>query len=151
MDEDDDLKNKEKTFKEEWNEVVSDFDDILTFCWDMSWGFFDGGKSFEEGLEILDSSYNLYDWLSPETRALIEDEEQIMMIDYEFTKAKGRYMDYFNERSLNFLSNFDPYTLEVFIEFMVVYLLEFNGKFTLMSPIFTAYAPILIGADLVSL
>lgn len=74
-----------------------------------------------------------------------------MMIDYEFTKAKGRYMDYFNERSLNFLSNFDPYTLEVFIEFMVVYLLEFNGKFTLMSPIFTAYAPILIGADLVSL
>lgn len=41
----------------------------------MSWGFFDGGKSFEEGLEILDSSYNLYDWLSPETRALIKDEE----------------------------------------------------------------------------
>ena len=73
------------------------------------------------------------------------------MIDYEFSKAEGRFMEYFNERVQYLLANFDPMTLEVFIEFVVVYVLEFNGKFTLMSPIFTAYGPILLGINLVSL
>jgi hypothetical protein len=54
----------------------------------MLWGFVDGGKSFEAGLEILDSTYNLYDWLSPQTRALIKEEEEIMMIDYRFEDAE---------------------------------------------------------------
>ena len=117
----------------------------------MSWGFVDGGESFEAGLEILDSSYNLYDWLSPETRALIDEEEQIMMVDYQFSEAKERYMEYFDERSSYFLANFEPKTLEVFVEFVVVYMLEFNGKFTVMSPIFTAYAPILILFNMISL
>ena len=54
-------------------------------------------------------------------------------------------MEYFNERTQYLLNNFDPKALEVFIEFVIVYVLEFNGKFTLMSPIFTAYGPILLG------
>lgn len=117
----------------------------------MLWGFVDGGESFEAGLELLDETYGLYEWLSPETQALIKDEEQIIMIDYQFSKAESRFMEYFNERLQYFLANFDPMTLEVFIEFVVVYVLEFNGKFTLMSPIFTAYGPILLGMNLVSL
>ena len=73
------------------------------------------------------------------------------MIDYEFSKAEGRFMEYFNERTQYLLNNFDPKALEVFIEFVIVYVLEFNGKFTLMSPIFTAYGPILLGLNLVTL
>lgn len=49
------------------------------------------------------------------------------------------------------LNNFDPTTLEVFIEFVIVYILEFPGKFSLMSPIFTAYGPIMVGFNLVIL
>jgi hypothetical protein len=110
----------------------------------MVWGFFDGGKSFEAGLEILDESYNLYAWLSPQTRALIKDEEQIMMIDYKFVDAEGTLMDYLGERWDHLLNNFDPTSLEVMIEFLVVYVLEYNGKFSAMSPLFTAYIPIIL-------
>jgi hypothetical protein len=57
---------------EESHNIISDLNDIFTFCWYMLWGFVDGGESFEAGLEILDSTYNLYDWLSPQTLALIK-------------------------------------------------------------------------------
>ena len=60
-------------------------------------------------------------------------------------------MEYFDERSSYLLANFEPKTLEVFVEFVVVYMLEFNGKFTVMSPIFTADAPILILFNMISL
>lgn len=75
IDEEEDLEDKGKSFAEEWESVWMNLDDVFTFCWDMVWGFVDGGKSFEAGLEILDSTYNLYDWLSPETRAFIKQEE----------------------------------------------------------------------------
>ena len=74
-----------------------------------------------------------------------------MMKDYEFSKAEGRLMDYLAERKDYLLNNFQPEALEVFIEFVVVYVLEFHGKFTVMSPIFTAYGPILIAGNLVVL
>jgi hypothetical protein len=60
-------------------------------------------------------------------------------------------LDYFDERYDHFVNNFQPKTLEVFIEFVIVYSLEFPGKFSMMSPIFTAYGPIILGLNLVGL
>lgn len=73
------------------------------------------------------------------------------MVDYQFSKAWGRLEKYLVERKDYLFNNFDPKSLEIFVEFAVVYLLEYNGKFTIMSPIFTAYGPILVGINLISI
>jgi hypothetical protein len=45
----------------------------------MLMGFFDDGKSFEDGLQILDNQYGVLEWLSPQTKQLISEEEEILM------------------------------------------------------------------------
>ena len=67
IDEEEDLEEIGHTFQDELDYIWDDLQGVFQFCFDMLWGFVDGGQSFEAGLELLDETYGLYEWLSPET------------------------------------------------------------------------------------
>ena len=54
LDEDEDIKEKVTNFEKQMEAAWDELKDILEIVLYMCWGFFDGGQSFEKGLEMID-------------------------------------------------------------------------------------------------
>jgi len=108
----------------------------------MSKGFADQGKSFDEGFELLDKDYHLTDWLSDATLDMIEDERDTYMVYYDFgTTGPSIFWDWYKGRVAN-LKNIEPIPLiENLLLFLLVTILTSPGKFSVFSPIFTGWSP----------
>ena len=70
------------------------------------------------------------------------------MSDWKFEEGKAIYLDYLEERKLNFIKNFDPSFIWIFVEFVLVILGTATGKPSPMSPMYTAFVPTLLGMNL---
>jgi len=69
------------------------------------------------------------------------------MIFYDFTAGTKIFNDYIRERYLHFVINIKPVELiENIILYLIVTIVTSPGKFTIMSPLFTAFMPTSIGA-----
>lgn len=118
---------------------------MAMIVFNMSKGFLDQGKSFDEGFELLDKDYHQTDWLSDATLDMIEDERDTFMVDFDFTTTGPRiFVDWYKGRLANF-KNIEPVPLiENLLLFILVTVLDAPGKFSIFSPIFTGWSPTLL-------
>lgn len=130
--------------------------DVLLILRDMSMGFFDEGKSFDEAFALLDKDYHQTEWLSEETLQMIQDERDTYMVYWDFsTTGPTIFWDWYKERVVH-LKQIDPVPLvENLVLFVLVTVLNAPGKFSLLSPIFTGWSPTVltsncVGAQLVA-
>ena len=79
---------------------------------------------------------------------MIYEEEQILMSQYDFQKGEIVFLDYLDERRLNFVKKFDPWDVFTFFEMFLVLVNTATGKMTPMSPLFTALMPAYISVFL---
>ena len=69
------------------------------------------------------------------------------MIFYDFPAGTKIFNDFVRERYLHFVINIKPVELiENIILYLIVTIVTSPGKFTIMSPLFTAFMPTSIGA-----
>ena len=63
------------------------------------------------------------------------------MSQYDFQKGEEVFLDYLDERRINFVKNFRPWDIITFFEMLLVLVTTVTGKMTPMSPLFTALMP----------
>ena len=67
---------------------------------------------------------------------MVENEEQALMVKFDFLEAWNVFLEYFFERLDNFQKNGNIEIVEILIEFFFVYIGQLPGKLSLMSPWF---------------
>ena len=70
------------------------------------------------------------------------------MSRYNFEEGGYVFHEYFEERKTNFIDNFDPNDIWIFVEMAVVIAVTSTGKLTPMSPLFTAVMPMWVAISL---
>ena len=105
-------------------------------------GFFDQGKSFTKAMNILDTKFGLFEWISEKTIMMIEDEKQSAMVNWDVDEVERIFEDYLSERANNLLQYFNPIdAIEVVLGYVIITVLQAPGKFTGMSPLITGILP----------
>ena len=72
----------------------------------MSKGFFDHGRSFDQGIEILEDEFMLSQIISPETMSFFWDERDALMVNWNFEDAWVIARKHVNERWHHFQKEF---------------------------------------------
>ena len=123
---------------------------IGRFLWSLAYGFVDGGKSTEKALEMLDLELGLYQWVSQATIDMIETEMGFIYVDFDWEKALEYFAEYLDDRRINFMYN-GGLTIDIVLllyKLFFVTVLTATGKFSAMSPIYTAFIPGLMAVNL---
>jgi hypothetical protein len=69
-------------------------------------GFFDQGESFTKAMDILDSKFGLFEFISDKSIMMIEDEKQSAMTNWDVDETERIFTNYLSERENNLFANF---------------------------------------------
>lgn len=57
-------------------------------------GFFDQGESFTKAMDILETKFGLFEYISDKSIMMIEDEKQTAMINWDVEEAEKIFENY---------------------------------------------------------
>lgn len=81
---------------------------------------------------------------------MLTNEKNVLFGQWDFDKAQTIFEDYLKERADHFVYHFNAIdAIETIVGFIMIHLIEMPGKFTAMSPLFTAVIPEAIILDCV--
>ena len=129
-----------------WNEFLASFELIGLFFK----AFGDKGQSYNEMLDLIDTKFFFRSWTSVQTDMFIRSFGTSLFFKWDFKGAWDCFVNYLTERWNHFTANIKPFELinNIMLFFMVGGL-DAPGKFSLASPLYTAYFPTLIGTILI--